>query len=124
MTNIFSQLFEASKTEEKLIAIYTDNDAPSRFDSGYIQEYDDTMVYLKSVDREGNDDGYVYFKVDDIYEVRYNNRYLNRLQLLIRKRSELVTPPCIAERQQGEHYLVSLIKKAMADNLIISINSS
>lgn len=85
--------------------------------------YDDTMVYLRNIDPEGNEDGYTYFKTQDIYQVDYNNRYLSRLQLLISKKSELVTIPCIVERQKGENYLISLIKKVIADNLIISINS-
>lgn len=123
MRNIFLHLFEAAKTEEKLIAIHTDKEIVSRFAAGYIHEYDDTMVYLKSVDPEGNDDGYIYIQIADVYQVEYNSRYLNRLQLLIRRQSELVTPPCIAEQQQGENYLISLIKQAMADHLILSINS-
>lgn len=122
MTSLFSQLFEASKSEGKLIAIYTDKDDPSRFTAGYIQEHDDSMVYLKCIDRNGYDDGYIYFKADEIYEVEYKSRYLNRKELLIRKQSELITPPCIPERQQGENYLINLIKQAMADHLIISID--
>ena len=123
MKDLFLKLFETSKAEGKLISIRTDIDDVSRFAAGYIQEYDDTMVYLRSIDPEGNDDGYTYIKTEEIYQVDYNNRYLKRLQLLIGKKAELITPTCIVERKHDENYLISLIKKAIQDNLIISINS-
>ena len=123
MQDLFSKLFEVAKTEGTLIAIYTDTDAVSRFAAGYIQEYDETMVYLQSISPEGNDDGCEYIKVEDIFQVEYNSRYLRRLQLLLRHKPDLTTYPCVAERQHGENYLISMLKQAMADHLFISIKS-
>jgi hypothetical protein len=121
MSEMFLEVLETAKNEGKLIAIRTNEDAASKFFAGYVQEYDESMAFLKSIDPEGGDDGYLYIKMESIYEIDYNNRYLKRLQFLLKNKNGLLSNKIISARGQGGNYLINLLKTVSQQKLIAGI---
>ena len=72
-----------------LYEIYTDRDDDERFNVGYIVYNDDAYLLVKSIDPNGNFDGYDLAITEDVYRIAYGTNYLCGIEALTD-----VTPEC------------------------------
>lgn len=75
-------VFQRAQTEDKPIGLRTNRDKPSGLYVGYVGEFNEKVIQLKSVSKEGLDDGIIVVKLKDVFGVEFNDRYLQRLDLL------------------------------------------
>lgn len=67
-----------SKVEHKLVCIYSNVENTESFSAGYIQQADENMVLIDSVNRQGNYDGYlvkkqiIFFYLNGTINIRKN----------------------------------------------------
>lgn len=123
MENLFLEILEKSKNEKILLAIYTNIEETNRFIVGYVKDYDKTMVYLKSIDTQGNFDGFIYCKMEDIYEIEYDDRYLRRFELLINNKDIFEKDSEInIKHNTEEDFTITLLQAAVDSGLIVTFD--
>ena len=65
----------------KMVTLYS-TDLSDEYISGFILEYNEEELMFASVDFHGNNDGFVWLRVDGVYRIDYDSKYEKKLLYL------------------------------------------
>lgn len=79
-------MFRLKKYKEtrELCEIYLNPDNISRFQVGFVLDFDESNCLIASLNKNGEDDGFFCFRVDDIIKIQTKTLYLNNLLKLLK----------------------------------------
>ncbi|MEG1193480.1 MAG: hypothetical protein RSG50_09685, partial [Clostridia bacterium] len=72
--NIHDVLHRSTSSGE-VLCIYCDNANTNTFSAGIIQDSDEAFVLINHLTPDGDYDGYMLRRIDDIYLIESNNKY-------------------------------------------------
>ncbi len=103
-------------TAGDLAAVYTDISDTEKFAAGYYLGADKDNVLIAHITPYGKYDGYITKRVDDIYQIEKDGRYLRKLQDLYVLQNQKYEPICIEE-----DIICEVLKWAFENEKIVSI---
>ena len=111
------EIMDQAKLADELVAVYTDLNNTTKFEVGYIVDFDENYYILKRVSPQGEDDGYLLGKTKYIYRVELDTLYLKKMLKLIKYYG------ITRQKTFFEHddLLLSFMKFAYQDKKIMSI---
>ena len=81
MKQLIAKCLKQVQENNKLITIRTNTDDADKFNVGYILNFNDEFVTVKSINAQGLPFGVFTIKISDIYGVDMNDNYLRKLEL-------------------------------------------
>lgn len=114
---MLSEVLNQAKLNGEIVALYGDRDETTKFEVGYIVEFDKDYFILERVTPAGKSDGYLLDRMQSIYHVELGTLYLKKMLRLINYNG--------IKRQKNlfdkNDLLLSFIKFAFQDKKIMSI---
>jgi len=77
-----NKIIEKMHSQKKLCAIYSNKNEEDSFEVGYIEKIDKTHIIISAISPDGQYDGVVVIRIDDIFQIDYDNIYLKNLEKL------------------------------------------
>ena len=112
-------ILEKAKVEERIICIYTDDSEPTKFSVGFIRSvFHDTFI-MKHIESTGKADGFIAGKIEDIYLIETETKYLKKVQKLWEMQAEKADNAYMEEIEKNA--FKSLLTYAMKHKKIVSI---
>lgn len=110
-------MIEHTKSDDELISLYTDINNTTKFEVGYIADFNEDDFILERISPEGKYDGYLFGKTQSIYRVELDSIYLNKILKLMKYNG------MTRRKNSFEHnnLLLSFMKFAYEDKKILSI---
>ncbi len=102
--------------KKELIGIYWDSDDPDRFDLGFIAAMDEDDLVLAAISTDGRYDGYQLIHIQDIFQIEYQSKYIEKITKLHGMRKRKHKPV-----EFGDDFVLSLLKFAKENDLIVNI---
>lgn len=100
----------------ELTSIYTDVNNCDRFAVGYIMDVTETQALILNIGLHGEFDGYTVIKVDDIYRIETQSKYLKKINGL-----SDVNIDTVFEIKTTDDLLIDVLNKAIERKSIVVV---
>lgn len=119
---MIKELLKESKQNKKIINIWNYDDDDS-FWSGYVEEYNDELVYIKHYTKYGKPDGIVIERIENIKTIDFDNNYTRLMEYLIDNHDQLeIENSEIIQNPKTDNWKFEIIKPLVGDpNTILRI---
>ena len=77
-----SEALKRLKLKDTLIAVYSREDQPTKFDVGYVIDFSEEWVLLLAVDEYGKYDGYCLRCIENIFRIEIHSQYLSSIPII------------------------------------------
>lgn len=109
---------DKAKKEKKLVSIYNDMQRADRFGVGYVAALNEEEVLLKSISPNGEYDGYMWLRMEDIFKFGTDGRYEKKILELYSLKAQREEELKISEEEQ---ILDKLIAYAIAGKRVLEV---
>lgn len=82
MTSLFHKIAQKALNENLLVAYKENQEESRKFYVGFIKAVNEEELYVNLINQYGEDNGFSWVKLKNIYQLTYNDRYLQRMMLL------------------------------------------
>jgi len=102
-----------------LTSFFCDRSNPNSANVGYVIAYNNDCFILSAITPEGEDDGYVFRIIEDIFKLEYDGPYEKKIEYLHQQyEKNSVTTPSL---KPDDNLLLDLIKSSLLDGKIIGV---
>ena len=112
---MFTGIFEKLKNNKELVCLYCNKYNLENFMCGYILGYDNNFVLFNGVTPDGEDDGIILRKQDDIVMLEYCNLYTEELKKVV------LSSGYKLQKELNKNIMMDILSYAKERNLIVSI---
>ena len=115
---MFLKELEKLQKNKKMASFFVDNSTSSKFNVGNIVAFNKEELLIKSISKTGENSGYLYTALENLYKIDLNDEYLAKIELLKKQfykdednfvfdNSEILNS--ILELSKSEHVLLSVV---------------
>lgn len=105
---------------KQLVAVYTDASDWNSFNLGYVKFVQDDFFCLKAITPFGEDDGYMFHKVEDVQKIDVQTPYAQSIEVLMQNRGAVFEEVDIRATEELDA-LEAILSVAQDNNLVVRL---
>jgi len=78
--SVYQELFLRAQQEQRIVGVRSNTGEPGRFSVGFVQSYNEEIILLRVINRDGMQTGLQSFTISDIFQVDFDDQYIRNVE--------------------------------------------